>query len=87
VTADEGPLDATLVAALYVEHAEELRRFLLGVLRESATSRGRAPNNICQIGGKRGRTREESRKAWLFRVAFHEALRSAAALRSRQSRS
>ncbi|MBW8883235.1 MAG: hypothetical protein JF612_00360, partial [Planctomycetia bacterium] len=28
-------LDSSIVAALYVEHGEELRRFLLGILRDA----------------------------------------------------
>jgi len=74
VTADEGPLDAALVAALYVEHAEELRRFLLGVLRDPQRAADALQTTFVKLVEKGGRTREESRKAWLFRVAFHEAL-------------
>ena len=32
---DEEKLDTALVAALYGEHAAELHRFLMGVLRDS----------------------------------------------------
>jgi len=74
VTADEGALDAALVAALYVEHAEELRRFLLGVLRDPQLASDALQATFVKLVEKGGSSREESRKAWLFRVAFHEAL-------------
>ena len=77
---EQEPLDAALVAALYVEHAEELRRFLVGVLRDSQLAADALQTTFVRLVEKGGRTREETRKAWLFRVAFHEAL----ALRRRQ---
>ncbi|MFO0902096.1 MAG: sigma-70 family RNA polymerase sigma factor [Pirellulales bacterium] len=77
---EEEPLDAALVAALYVEHAEELRRFLIGVLRDAQLAADALQTTFVRLVEKGGRTREETRKAWLFRVAFHEAL----ALRRRQ---
>ena len=67
-------LDPSLVAALYVEHGEELRRFLLGVLRDAQLSADvlqRTFVKLVQVGHE---TREETRKAWLFRVAYHEAM-------------
>ena len=32
---EQSQLDPSVVAALYVEHGEELRRFLLGILRDA----------------------------------------------------
>ena len=34
-TPADSPLDPTVVAELYVQHGEELRRFLLGILRDA----------------------------------------------------
>ncbi len=71
---EEEPLDAALVAALYVEHGDELRRFLVGVLRDPQWAADALQTTFVRLVEKGGRTREETRKAWLFRVAFHEAL-------------
>jgi RNA polymerase sigma-70 factor (ECF subfamily) len=70
----EGGLDRATVAALYLEHADELRRMLLGVLRD-----GQLAADALQLAFVRamecgGDVRDESRKAWLFRVAYNEAL-------------
>ena len=78
---DETKLDPTLVAALYVQHAAELKHFLLGVLRNAE-----AADDVLQITFAKcvewgHKAREETQKGWLFRVAFHEAL----ALKRRQN--
>jgi RNA polymerase sigma-70 factor (ECF subfamily) len=72
--AEEVRIDPSVVAALYVEHGEELRRFLHGVLRD-----GQLANDVLQAAFARlvevgHGTRQETRKAWLFRVAYHEAM-------------
>ncbi len=71
---DECRIDPAVVAALFVNHGEELRRFLNGILRNHEQA-----NDVLQItfarAVERGHTaREESLKAWLFRVAFNEAI-------------
>lgn len=70
----EKKLDAGIVASLFVEHAEELRRFLIGILRDHNTAA-----DVLQItfakAIERGHTaREETLKGWLFRVAYNEAI-------------
>jgi RNA polymerase sigma factor (sigma-70 family) len=75
------PLDPAVVAALYVEHGEELRRFLIGVLRDPQLASDVLQTTFVKLVERGGRSAEESRKAWLFRVAYHEAL----AQRRRQS--
>lgn len=67
-------LDPGLIAGLFVEHAEELRRLLIGILRDHNTA-----NDVLQItfakAVERGHTaREETLKGWLFRVAYNEAI-------------
>lgn len=75
-----GKLDPAIVAALYMEHAEELRSFLIGVLR-SPDLAGEALQSTFVRAMECGHTsHQETRKAWLFRVAFHEAM----ALKRRQ---
>jgi RNA polymerase sigma-70 factor (ECF subfamily) len=59
---------------LFLEHGDELRRFLHGVLRDpqlEADVLQAAFTRLVEVGHN---TREESRKAWLFRVAYHEAM-------------
>lgn len=67
-------LDPSIVAALYVEHVEELRRFLLGVLRDAQLTSDVLQATFVKMVQRGHETREGSRKAWLFRVAWHEAL-------------
>ena len=67
-------LSPDVVAALYAEYGEELRSFLVGVLRDAelaADALQAAFSKAAELGHT---SREESRKAWLFRVAFNEAL-------------
>jgi RNA polymerase sigma-70 factor (ECF subfamily) len=73
-------LDSAVVAALYVEHGEELRRFLLGILRDAQLTSDVLQTTFVRMAQKGHETQEESRKAWLFRVAYHEAM----AIRRRQ---
>src|SRR5580658_5361744 len=66
-------IDPAIVAGLFVEHADELRRFLQGVLRNHDQA-----SDVLQVTFAKaielGHTaREETLKGWLFRVAFHEA--------------
>jgi RNA polymerase sigma-70 factor (ECF subfamily) len=71
---DGGLLDPSIVAALYVEHGEELRRFLLGILRDAQLTADVLQATFVKMSQRGHETREESRKAWLFRVAYHEAM-------------
>jgi RNA polymerase sigma-70 factor (ECF subfamily) len=68
------PLDPGAVAALYVQHSDELRRFLIGVLRDSQLASDVLQTTFVKLVERGGPRAEESRKAWLFRVAYHEAL-------------
>ncbi len=67
-------LDASVVAALYVEHSEELRRFLQGILRDAQLTNDCLQATFVKLVQQGHLTREETRKAWLFRVAYNEAL-------------
>jgi RNA polymerase sigma factor (sigma-70 family) len=68
------PLDASQVAALYVEHASELRRFVLGVLRDPDLAGDVLQATFAKAIEQGHTARAETRKGWLFRVALHEAL-------------
>lgn len=68
------PLDSGVIATLYVEHGEEVRRFLLGLLRDSQLASDVLQATFVKLMQKGHETRGETRKAWLFRVAYHEAM-------------
>ncbi len=67
-------LDQAVVEALFNEHRDELHRFLLGVLRDWQLAHDVLQSAFARLVERGHETREESRKAWLFRVAFHEAM-------------
>jgi RNA polymerase sigma-70 factor (ECF subfamily) len=70
----EGQLDRSVVAALYEQHEAELRRLLLGILRDHQMVGDVIHVTFTRVMTQGHTAREESRKAWLFRVAYHEAL-------------
>ena len=79
--ANPGRIDASRIAALYKDHGPELRRFVLGVVRDPDLA-GDVMQATFAKAVERGHTaRAGSLKGWLFRVAFHEAL----TLRRRQA--
>jgi RNA polymerase sigma-70 factor, ECF subfamily len=71
---DVEKLDPTVVAGLYVEHGEELRRFLIGVLRNPQLAQDVLQVTFARLLDRGHETQEATRKSWLFRVAFHEAM-------------
>lgn len=80
-TAGRGTIDASLVAALFVDHGTELRRFVLGVVRNPDTAGDVLQATFAKAIELGHTARSESLKGWLFRVAYHEAL----TLRRRQT--
>ena len=79
--ADQERIDPATVAGLYVKHAEELRCFVLGVLR-NADLTGEVLQNTFARAVEVGHTAHaETVKGWLFRVAYNEAM----ALKRRQA--
>jgi RNA polymerase sigma factor (sigma-70 family) len=67
-------LDPGVIAALFLEHADELRRFAYGILRDH-DSAGDVLQATFAKAVERGHTaREETLKGWLFRVAYNEAI-------------
>lgn len=73
-------LDLVHLAALYVEHSLELRRFLRGVLRSEELAEEALQNAFVKAIEVGGVANPASIKGWLFRVAMNEAL----AVRRRQ---
>jgi RNA polymerase sigma-70 factor (ECF subfamily) len=72
--ADNTPLDPSVVAELYVQHGEELRRFLLGILRDAQLASDVLQATFAKMVERGHETQVATRKAWLFRVAYHEAM-------------
>ncbi|MEX1039148.1 MAG: sigma-70 family RNA polymerase sigma factor [Pirellulaceae bacterium] len=62
------------VAALHDEHALGLRRFVLGVLRDPELTADVVQTTFGQLVRVGHLTQAESRKAWLYQVAYREAL-------------
>jgi RNA polymerase sigma-70 factor (ECF subfamily) len=67
-------LSAEEVAQLYQEHGENLQRFLQGVLRDHTLAADCLQVTFAKLLQKGGQTRPESRKGWLFAVAYQEAM-------------
>lgn len=68
------PLDPSIVVRLHAEHAAELRRFVLGVVRDTALADDVVQATFAKLVQVGGSARDETLKGWLFRVAYHEAL-------------
>lgn len=74
VGAEPERLDPAGLAELYAAHGAELRRFLTGVLRDADLAQDVAQTAFAKAMEAAGEIRAESGKAWLFQVAFREAL-------------
>jgi RNA polymerase sigma-70 factor (ECF subfamily) len=72
--ADECQIEPVVVAALYLEHADELRRFLVGVLRDPHSAGDALQAAFAKLVEQGHTVQPESRKSWLFTVAYREAL-------------
>jgi RNA polymerase sigma-70 factor (ECF subfamily) len=62
------------VAALYVDHGEDLRAFLLGVLRNGEQATEALQNTFARALEQGHTVQSGSFRGWLFRVAFNEAM-------------
>lgn len=67
-------LDPAVVAALFVKHADELRRFLTGVLRNAEQAADCMQLAFAKTLEQGHTAQQASLKSWLFRVAYHEAM-------------
>ncbi|MBS0208317.1 MAG: RNA polymerase sigma factor [Planctomycetes bacterium] len=63
-----------LVASLFVQHGDELKRFLYGVLRNNEHVNDTLQVTFVKAIEQGHTARQESLKGWLFRVAYHEAI-------------
>ena len=73
VAAADGPVP---IASLYADLAVELRRFVLGVVRDPGLADDVMQATFVKAVERGHEARAETSRGWLFRVAFHEALAS-----------
>ena len=80
-------LDPAGLAALYEQYAPGLRRLVVGVLRDREAAEDVVQATFAKAIQVGHTARVQTRKAWLFRVAYHEALPSVAGKRWASARS
>ncbi|QDT26589.1 RNA polymerase sigma factor [Gimesia panareensis] len=73
-TGNDGKLAPEIVHQLFETHAGELRAFLTGMLRDHDLADEAFQLTFSKALQSGGQSREETRKGWLFRVAYHEAM-------------
>jgi RNA polymerase sigma-70 factor (ECF subfamily) len=66
--------DPAWLAALYAEHGPGLRRFVTGILRDPDAAEDVVQTTFARATNAAGTISPEAIKAWLYRVAFHEAI-------------
>ncbi|MEO6808422.1 MAG: RNA polymerase sigma factor, partial [Isosphaeraceae bacterium] len=69
-----GTIDRSRVAALFDEHGPELRRFILGVVRDPDLAEDVVQTAFTKAVEQGHTARDGSLKSWLFQVAYHEAI-------------
>jgi RNA polymerase sigma factor (sigma-70 family) len=72
--ADECKIDPQVVAALYLDHADALRRFVMGVLGDAEAAADVLHATFAKLVELGHTVREEGYKSWLFTVAYNEAM-------------
>lgn len=71
----DNPLDQIQVQAIYDQYAEGLKRFLLGVLKDPAAAEDACQLTLVRLIEKGHLVQQQSSiKAWLYQVAFNEAM-------------
>ena len=73
-TGNDGKLDPEIVHQLFETYEKELRAFLTGLLRDHDLVDDVIQLTFSKALQSGGQSKEETRKGWLFRVAYHEAM-------------
>lgn len=73
-TGNDGKLAPEVVHQLFESHAVELRAFITGLLRNHDLVDDVIQLTFSKALQSGGQAKEETRKGWLFRVAYHEAM-------------
>ncbi len=67
-------MDPALVQTAYEDHATDLKRYLLSILRDDATSEDALQDTFETFMQKGDSVAIKSTRAWLFRVAYQKAM-------------
>lgn len=67
-------MDPVLVQTAYEDHAADLKRYLLSILRDDATSEDALQDTFETFMQKGDSVAIKSTRAWLFRVAYQKAM-------------
>ncbi len=62
------------VTAMHAAHGAELLRFLIGILRDAAQGADCLQATFTKLLERGHETQPETRRAWLFKVAYQEAM-------------
>jgi RNA polymerase sigma-70 factor (ECF subfamily) len=73
LTGPEGRIDPEIVASIYQEYANELRAFLIGVLRNGELAAEVLQSTFAKAVEAGHTARSDKLKGWLFKVALNEA--------------
>ncbi|MFO0960073.1 MAG: RNA polymerase sigma factor [Isosphaeraceae bacterium] len=68
------PAEDVEVASLFARHGDELRRFVLGMVGDGELAADVVQSTFLKAVEDGGASRADSPKAWLFRVAYNEAI-------------
>ena len=67
-------MDRARVEALFLEHAAGLKRFCWGVLKNEALADEAVQQTFVKVIEKGHTADADKQKAWIYKVAFHQAL-------------
>lgn len=67
-------LDPQRLSTWYAEHADRLRAFVRGILRDSTLADEVVQTTFAQALAQGAGVRVGAEKAWLFQVAYHESM-------------
>ncbi|QDT97507.1 RNA polymerase sigma factor [Gimesia aquarii] len=73
-TGNDGKLAPEIVHQLFEQHAAELRAFLTGLLRDHDFVDEVIQLTFSKALQSGNQAKEETRKGWLFKVAYHESM-------------
>ncbi|MEQ8790757.1 MAG: RNA polymerase sigma factor [Pirellulaceae bacterium] len=68
------PADPLWLAELFTNHQPGLRRFIVGVVRDRSVAEEIVQSTFAKAAESAAELEPRSVKAWLYRVAFHEAI-------------
>lgn len=71
---DFPPLDAEAIRRAYDQHAQQLSRYLIRLLKDRELAAEAAQSTFERLLEQSGRVNPKNVRGWLFRVAFNEAM-------------